>query len=228
MRTDAAAVRHRTWFGWRQLPATVAAALVVSLAVLGLRDPLASMASYTAALMALNQLAPPLLLLALPPGICGGSENRLWGVLLDQWAGMTLFVGLSIAIGLPGVFDPSLANALYAAPLGVLELVSGLLFWAQFMPATRCIRRGWLAGALAWVGAMPMTVVAVIWMLSPVVLYTPYLDVICRWNIPPLADQKWAGLVMFVAGLPIQLFGAWLILCSKPDLGGRSKRAQAF
>jgi putative membrane protein len=59
---------------------------------------------------------------------------------------------------------------------------------------------------------MPMTAVAVIWMLSPNVLYTPYLDVICRWNIPPLADQRWAGLVMFGAGLPLPLAGAWILL----------------
>jgi cytochrome c oxidase assembly factor CtaG len=47
---------------------------------------------------------------------------------------------------------------------------------------------------------------------SPDVLYTPYLDVICRWNIPPLVDQRWAGLVMFVAGVPVQLVSVWLLL----------------
>jgi cytochrome c oxidase assembly factor CtaG len=56
--------------------------------------------------------------------------------------------------------------------------------------------------------------VAVVWMLSPDVLYTPYLDVICRWNIPPLVDQRWAGLVMFVAGVPVQLVGVWLLVGS--------------
>jgi putative membrane protein len=57
-----------------------------------------------------------------------------------------------------------------------------------------------------------MAVVALVWMLSPDVLYTPYLNVICRWNIPPLLDQKWAGLVMFAAGVPLQLKGIWLLL----------------
>jgi cytochrome c oxidase assembly factor CtaG len=193
----------------------VSGALVVVLAALELRDPLASMSSYTAALMALNQIAPPLLLLALPHRIRVGQRSRckagaLVDLLLDPWAATTLFIGLSIAVSLPGVFDPSVANAIYAAPLGVLELLSGLLFWAQFMPATRRIRRAWLAGVVAWIGAMPMTVVAVVWMLSPDVLYTPYLDVICRWNIPPLVDQRWAGFLMFVAGVPIQLVGVWL------------------
>ena len=205
--------------GTLRVLAAVSGTLVATLAALGLRDPLASMSSYTAALMALNQIAPPLLLLALPRTIRVGLRGRgkgaaLASLLLDPWAATTLFIGLSIAVSLPGVFDPSVANALYAAPLGVLELLSGLLFWAQFMPATRRIRRAWLAGAVAWIGAMPMTVVAVVWMLSPDVLYTPYLDVICRWNIPPLVDQKWAGLVMFVAGVPVQLVGVWLLLGS--------------
>lgn len=234
MKSEAASrpVRGTAWAGVPSLPpyrlflprvgtlrvlAAVAGTLVVALAALGLRDPLASMSSYTAALMALNQIAPPLLLLALPDTIRVGLRGRGTGAalasfLLDPWAATTLFIGLSIAVSLPGVFDPSVANALYAAPLGVLELLFGLLFWAQFMPATRRIRPAWLAGAVAWIGAMPMTVVAVVWMLSPDVLYTPYLDVICRWNIPPLVDQRWAGLVMFVAGVPVQLVGVWLLL----------------
>ncbi len=193
--------------------------LVVVLATLGLHDPLASMSSYTAALMALNQIAPPLLLLALPRSIRKslqghGKGAALASLFLDPWAATMLFIGLSIAVSLPGVFDPSVVNALYTAPLGALELLSGLLFWAQFMPATRRIRSAWLRGAVAWIGAIPMTVVAVVWMLSPAVLYTPYLDVICRWNIPPLLDQRWAGFVMFVAGVPVQLVGVWLLLGS--------------
>ena len=87
------------------------------------------------------------------------------------------------------------------------------------MPSTCTIRRGWLAGIVALVGSVPMTVVSVVWMLSPDVLYTPYLDVVCRWDIPPLLDQRWAGLVMFAAGTPVQMAGAWLLL----GLGSRSR-----
>ena len=197
--------------------------LVVVLAILGLRDPLASMASYTAALMTLNQIAPPVLLLALPLSIRVSLQGHSKGaalasLLLDPWAATILFVLLSIAVSLPDVFDFGLVNALYTAPLGGLELLSGLLFWAQFMPATRRIRPAWLTGAVAWIGAIPMTVVAVVWMLSPDVLYTPYLDVVCRWNVPPLIDQRWAGFVMFVAGVPVQLVGVWLLLGSSHSI----------
>jgi hypothetical protein len=41
-------------------------------------------------------------------------------------------------------------------------------------------------------------------------LFTPYLDVVCRWNVPPLVDKRWAGLVMFVSGVP-QIVATWLL-----------------
>lgn len=106
---------------WRIL-AAIAGTMVTGTAAVGLHDPLASMASYAAALMALNQVAPPLLLLALPRGIFSGRSHTaegsvFLGVCLGPFAATTLFVGLSIAVSLPGIFDPSVANALYTAPL---------------------------------------------------------------------------------------------------------------
>lgn len=174
----------------------------------GARDPLASMASYTAALMALNQFAPPLLLMSLPRTLPWPTGLK---VLFDPIVALMLFGGLSVAVSVPRVLDPTLANALYAAPLGVLELLAGVLFWAQLAPATRSLRP-WQAALLGWAGSLPMAAVAVVWMMTPNVLYTPYLDVICRWDVPPLLDQKWAGFVMLVSGVPLQLASAWLLL----------------
>jgi putative membrane protein len=193
--------------------------VVLVIAVLGLRDPLASMSSYTAALMALNQVAPPLLLLAFRP--CRALKPSRGGLIarlvLDPWPATLSFMFVSVAVSFPGILNPTLANALYAAPLGAIEFSVGLLFWAQFLRPTRRIRRDLVAGFVIWVGTIPMTVVAVVWMLSPNVLYTPYLDIICRWDIPPLVDQKWAGLVMFVAGVPLQMVGSWLLLEASGD-----------
>jgi len=176
-----------------------------------LRDPLSSMATYTAALMVLNQVAPPLLLAALPPRRLAGHERAI-AILFDPWIATAVFVGLSTAVGFPGILDPTLANALYAAPLGLFMLIAGVLFWGQIFPATQSLRTPWQVALLAWGGSIPMTVVALVWMLSPDVIYTPYLDVICRWDIPPLADQKWAGFVMFVAGVPLQIAAAWRLV----------------
>ena len=178
--------------------------------VAGLRDPLASMASYTLALMALNQLVPPLLLLGMR------RENRSlpsvarW--LFDPWVAFSVFCAVTISISLPGIFAPAVANALFSAPLGLLELTSGFLLWRQLFLGSRLLDADWKAGVFGILAGIPMTVVAVVWMLAPAVLYTPYLDVLCRWNISPLADQRWAGFVMLVAGAPLQLASLWLLL----------------
>ncbi len=185
---------------------------MIALASWELHDPLASMASTTAALMALNQVAPPLLLLALPRGVMAGR-------LLDPWTATAQFALFSVVVSLPGLFDRALVNALYTGPLGLLELLSGLMLWALLMPATRGAGPGWQVGLAAWLGSLPMMAVALVWMLSAEVLYTPYLDVICRWDVPPIVDQRWAGLVMLVAGLPLQAVGAWMVL----GLGGSKK-----
>jgi putative membrane protein len=64
---------------------------------------------------------------------------------------------------------------------------------------------------------MPMTVVALAWMLSSNVIYTPYLDVICRWDIPPLADQNGRASSRSYPAL-LQLAAAWLLVAAEPEL----------
>ena len=127
------------WPGRWRLAAAGLGAMIAATAAFGLRDPLASMASYTAALMRSNQLAPPLLLLAVPASFA--RLRRAFAVVFDPWIATSVFVGLSIAVTLPGIFDPTLANALYAGPLGLFESLAGMLFWGQLLPATRQLRR---------------------------------------------------------------------------------------
>ncbi|WP_323990074.1 cytochrome c oxidase assembly protein [Nguyenibacter sp. L1] len=200
---------------WRRLPAAAAGASLLAASCLGLRDPLASMAQYTLALMVLGQVVPPFLLLAWP-GKAGGAASPT-GWLRDPGVAAVLFGGLAIVTGLPAVLDRSLANALFSAPLGLLDLLAGLLFWAQVLPGTRIIRSNPGAGLYALLGGVPMTVVAVVWMTAPRVLYAPYLDVLCRWDLTPLQDQHWAGFIMLVAGLPLQVTGAWLLVAPPPE-----------
>ena len=51
---------------------------------------------------------------------------------------------------------------------------------------------------------------------SPRVLYTPYVNALCLWNLTPLDNQQLSGWIMMLAGLPalalafIQLF-QWLV-----------------
>ncbi len=198
---------------------TGTASLLVAYAI-GLRNPLASMASYTAALMILNQLAPPLLLAALPRP--DRHLAKLYAFVFDPAIAFVVFVALGVAVSLPALLDPTLADALYATPLGLLELATGLLIWGQLASQTRQIRSNWHLALLVWLASLPMSAVAVVWMLAPGVLYTPYLDVICRWDLPPLVDQKWAGLIMFAAGVPLQLAATWVLLgLSRDDIADR-------
>ena len=206
---------------WRLLCGGAGASVAIAAAA-SLRDPLASMSRYTAALMTLNQIVPPLLLLAAPASgrvrlaLSGRLPSGLRRWLYDPWVAVCAFLLVTVAISLPGLFDPAIANALYSAPLGLLELLLGLLLWQHLIGGSPPVGRNWKTGLMGLLAGIPMTAVAVVWMMSPTLLYTPYLDVICIWNIPPLQDQRWAGFVMLVAGLPLQLVSLWLVVRLTP------------
>jgi len=208
------AVRRR-WAWWR----LAAFALGVGLTLLsawGLNNPLASMTGYTIALMTMGQIVSPLLLAGFPPAVRAqwrAAPNTWWSNwLLDAWVAAAVFVIITLGVNLPGVFNTALADALFSGPIGLFLLLSGLMFWAQLLPGSTAIGTRWIAGIYGWLGSLPMMIIAAVWVWSGQVLYTPYLDVLCLWNLSPLADQHYAGLVMFVAGLPLQLRAAWLLI----------------
>jgi len=182
----------------------------------GLHNPLASMTSYTIALMSMGQIVSPLLLLGIPPAVRArwhAPAHAWWSLwLLDAWVAAAVFVIVTLGINLPGVFNTALANALFSGPIGLLLLISGLMFWAQLLAGSTSLPARWIAGVYGWLGSLPMMIIAAVWVWSAQVLYTPYLDVLCLWNLSPLDDQHYAGLVMFAAGLPLQLRAAWLLI----------------
>ncbi|MHB1667105.1 MAG: cytochrome c oxidase assembly protein [Thiomonas sp.] len=216
----ALAARRGRWPWWRAAVFALGGALAL-FAAWGLNNPLASMTDYTVALMTLGQVASPFLLLGFPPAArlqWRSSGNRWWAAwLLDPWVAAAVFVLLTLGVNLPGVFDTALADALFSAPIGMLLLVSGLMFWAQLLPGSTGIGQRWVAGIYAWLASLPMMIIAAVWVWSGHVLYTPYLDVLCLWNLSPLDDQHYAGLVMFAAGLPLQLRAAWLLIMPGDD-----------
>ncbi|MHB0921775.1 MAG: cytochrome c oxidase assembly protein [Thiomonas delicata] len=206
---------RRRWAPWRW--AVFASGCVFTLlAAWGLNNPLASMTGYTVALMALGQVVSPLLLLGFPLSARTAwhqGRNRVWAAwLLDPWVTFAVFVLLTLGANLPGVFNTALADALFSAPIGLLVMLAGLMAWAQLLDGSRAITRRWVAGIYGWALGLPMMVIAAVWVWSGHVLYTPYLDVLCIWNLSPLDDQHYAGLVMLVAGLPLQLRSAWLLI----------------
>ncbi|MEE3504160.1 cytochrome c oxidase assembly protein [Acidiphilium acidophilum] len=190
----------------------LAGIVAMLLAFYGLHDPLASMAVYGSALMTLNQIVPPLLLLGLPPKWRKGSRRTVIGDwLFDPWVAFNAFVLFTIVISLPSIFNTALAEAVFAAPLGLFEFIVGVMFWAQLLPCSQTITPFWRAGLYGWLGAMPMMVVGLVWLWSSHVFYAPYLNVICEWNITPLQDQRWAGVLMILFGIPLQLRSVWLL-----------------
>ena len=211
------ALRGR-WAPWRML-CFAGGCVATLLAAWGLHDPLQSMTVYAGALMLLGQGVSPLLLLGVPRELRAGwhrPQRRWWAQwLLDPWVAVAVFMLLTLALNVPGVFDTALSNALYSGPFGVLLLVGGLMMWAQLLDGSRGIRRRWLAGLVGWLAGLPMMLVAAVWVWSPRVLYMPYLDVLCLWNLSPLQDQHYAGLLMFIAGFPLQLRAAWMLIMSE-------------
>ncbi len=209
---------RRGWSAWRMASFGLGCALTVS-AAWGLHNPLQSMSAYAAALMLLGQGVSPLLLLGIPYEARRAwhePAQRWWSQwLLDPWVAVAVFVLLTLALNVPGVFDAALSNAVFSAPIGVLLLLGGLMIWAQVLDGSRGVRRRWLAGLVIWLASLPMMLVAAVWVWSPHVLYMPYLDVLCLWNLTPLQDQHYAGLAMFVAGLPLQLRAAWMLIMSE-------------
>lgn len=184
-----------------------------------------SMALYMARLMVLAEFIPPLLLLGLPGGIRLAPRRlpgRVLGVLLDPWVALAVWSAVIIFWNVPAGFNASVVTNSAAQLLPWLYLLSSLMVWGVVLRPLPGVQphhvgsRGWF-GLLA---ALPMMAVASVWLYSPKVLYTPYVNALCLWNLSPLQNQQWSGWIMMLAGLPgmFLAFGQlilWLIRLSE-------------
>lgn len=184
-----------------------------------------SMALYMGRLMILAEVVPPLLVLGIPQGVQLSPRRglgRVLNLLLDPWLALAVWSAVIIYWNVPAGFNASVVTNTAAALLPALYLLSSLLVWAVILrplPAVQAATigsRGWF-GLLA---SLPMMAVAAVWLYSPRVLYTPYVNALCLWNLTPLQNQQWSGWIMMMAGLPalalalVQLMG-WLIQLSE-------------
>ncbi|THF68254.1 cytochrome c oxidase assembly protein [Deinococcus sp. Arct2-2] len=180
-----------------------------------------SMALYMGRLMVLAEVVPPLLMLGIPRNVNLDPRRglgRVLGVLLDPWVALGVWSAVIIFWNIPAGFNASVVTNTAAALLPALYLLSSLMVWAVVLRPLPAVQpatigsRGWF-GLLA---ALPMMTVGMVWLYSPAVLYTPYVNALCLWNLTPLDNQQFSGWIMMLAGLPalalafIQLF-AWLI-----------------
>jgi cytochrome c oxidase assembly factor CtaG len=220
-RRDPAA--RAAWPLWRAV-SFVAGVLVALLALQSSATSytLNSMALYMGRLMLLAELAPPLIVLGLPSALIRlGRRDGLVGrglhALLDPYVVFALWTTIIVYWNIPASFSASVVGATSGALLPLLYLFGGLLVWAvtlNSLPSVRTLAvgtRGWFG----FLNGLPMMAVAAVWLYSPKVLYTPFVNVPCLWNLTPLQNQQISGLVMMLAGVPalalalIQLF-MWL------------------
>lgn len=186
-----------------------------------------SMALYMGRLMVLAELVPPLLVLGIPRAVALDPRRglgRVLGLLLDPWVALALWAAVVVFWNVPAGFNASVVSNSAAQLLPALYLLSSLLVWAVVLRPLPAVQpasigsRGWF-GLLA---ALPMMSVAAVWLYSPRVLYTPYVNALCLWNLTPLENQQLSGWIMMVAGIPamalafVQLM-AWLIRLADGD-----------
>lgn len=166
-----------------------------------------SMALYMTRLMVIAEVIPPLLLLGLPGGLKLNRQSpsgRLLSVLLDPWVALAVWAAVIIFWNVPAGFNASVVTNSAAQLLPWLYLLSSLMVWGVVLRPLPTVQhadvgsRGWF-GLLA---ALPMMAVAAVWLYSPKVLYTPYTNALCLWNLSPLQNQQWSGWIMMIAGLP--------------------------
>ncbi|GGM13157.1 cytochrome c oxidase assembly protein [Deinococcus aerophilus] len=180
-----------------------------------------SMALYMGRLMVLAEIVPPLLVLGIPRGIHmnpRGAVARVLGVLLDPWVALAVWAAVIIFWNVPAGFNASVVTNTAAALLPALYLLSSLLVWSVILRPLPGVQPAGIGsrGGFGLLAALPMMAVASVWLYAPRVLYTPYVNALCLWNLSPLQNQQLSGWIMMLAGLPalalafIQLF-QWLV-----------------
>lgn len=183
-----------------------------------------SMALYMGRLMLLAEVVPPLLILGLPALKVPEWGRRMLSVLFDPWVALAVWTAVIVFWNVPAGFNASVVTNSAAQLLPWLYLLSSLMVWGVVLrpvPAAQPVHvgsRGWF-GLLS---ALPMMAVASVWLYSPKVLYTPYANALCLWNLTPLQNQQWSGWIMMIAGIPalglafVQLL-MWLIRLADGD-----------
>ncbi|WP_022801110.1 cytochrome c oxidase assembly protein [Deinococcus ficus] len=184
-----------------------------------------SMALYMARLMVLAELVPPLLVLGVPRGVRLDPRRglgRVLNILLDPWVALALWTAVIVFWNVPAGFNASIVTNTAASLLPALYLLSSLLVWGVVLRPLPSVQPAGI-GSRGWFGliaSLPMMAVAAVWLYARDVLYTPYVNALCLWNLTPLQNQQISGWIMMLAGMPalalafIQLM-MWLIKLSE-------------
>jgi len=176
---------------------------------------LSPVAAYAEALLSLHMVqhllltlvAAPLLALGRPLTVLSGGRPLRWraaaavaGHPLVAW---TVFAAAGWAIHFSPLFAAALRHPVAHAAEHALFLGTALLFWAPVVgtalggrrPMSHPLRLLYLAVAMPQNTFLALAIVS-----SGEVLYRGYAEVVRSWGPSPLADQRQAGGIMWVAG----------------------------
>ncbi len=157
--------------------------------------------------MLLAVVAPPLLLLGLPPWLVRdllppGVRRALLATLTRPVTAAALFTIDMWLWHVPGVYQVALGSLPIHVVMHLAFIAGGVLFWWPIIePVPDLATLAAPAKTLyLFVTGLPMALLALVLLASPGLLYPHYADAPRLWGVSPLADQQIAGLIMGALG----------------------------
>ena len=193
---------------WRALSFVTGVAIVF----LALTSPLDAASARLLAMHMLQHVflatvAPPLILLGLPPELMKPllKPQRVRDVArlaTHPVFTATLFIVNMWVWHVPPIYGEALKNQLVHEQMHGLFLITGLLFWCpviQPLPGVSKLGNGSQLLYLFATG-MPMGLLALLFFASNTVIYSYYQQISPLWGLGPKDDQQIAGLIMGALG----------------------------
>ncbi len=157
--------------------------------------------------MVIGSLAPPLLLLGLPPALLEGLRHSgLVAAALRLFAN-PFFAGAVFIANLwvwhaPPLYELAVENLGVHIEMHLAFIAAGLLFWWPVIDPARDRSAMTLGGKMLYLflASFPMSVLALLLLSASDVIYDPYGGSERLWGISPLADQQVAGVLMGAVG----------------------------
>ena len=158
----------------------------------------------------LMMVAPPLCILGLvgmrwpvsgPPGMW----RRAWDFVVNPWSATVIFSAVLLVWHIPALYDATLTTE----PIHVVEHLSfiavGIVFWWPIVDPMRGEDRERWVGTFAKIAMLvgsgiPPTVLGLIFTVASHAFYDFYARAPRLWGLSAVADQQFAGVVMFGAG----------------------------
>lgn len=153
-------------------------------------------------------------------------KRRSWhGVLhaiSNPWVVTSAWVLVALGWHVPGVYALALRDPTVHIVQHSSLLTVGLLFWLVVLDRVPAIHRTTAAQRCAALGIAMAAggVLGAVLMLAPGLVYPWYSDAVPWFGLTPMADQRFAGVIMMVIDMPVML-GALLLVA------GRWARQQA-